>query len=239
MRDVLDVHTHTIASGHAYSTIDEMAREAAARGMELLGISDHGPAMEGSASRYYFRSSRCIPRTLYGVAIRFGIEFNVIDFKGTVDLQSDYTQPLDYGIASLHDPCLAPGSQKENTHALVCAMDHPKVHIIGHPDDGIFPTDYEELVRQAAAHRVLIELNNVSVRPNSYRINGRENAAVILSLCERYGVQVLISSDAHIACDLMKHEHALSLLEELHFPEELVVNRSSQLFLDALERKNS
>ena len=81
MLDVLDIHTHTTASGHAYNTIYEMAQSASRKGLALLGISDHGPAMEGSASKHYFRSSRCIPRELYGVKILFGCELNIIDLQ--------------------------------------------------------------------------------------------------------------------------------------------------------------
>lgn len=33
-----DLHTHTIASGHAYNTIREMARAAADKGLKALGI---------------------------------------------------------------------------------------------------------------------------------------------------------------------------------------------------------
>ncbi|MCX7658918.1 MAG: PHP domain-containing protein, partial [Oscillospiraceae bacterium] len=45
MRIVVDSHTHTISSGHAYSTIQEIAREAAGRGIEMVAITDHGPSM--------------------------------------------------------------------------------------------------------------------------------------------------------------------------------------------------
>ena len=48
MTYVMDMHTHTIASGHAYNTIYEMARWAASKGVALLGITDHGPRMEGT-----------------------------------------------------------------------------------------------------------------------------------------------------------------------------------------------
>ena len=40
MRDVLDIHTHTLASGHAYNTVYEMAQAARDKGLALLGISD-------------------------------------------------------------------------------------------------------------------------------------------------------------------------------------------------------
>lgn len=112
MLDVLDIHTHTTASGHAYNTIYEMAQSASRKGLALLGISDHGPAMEGSASKHYFRSSRCIPRELYGVKILFGCELNIMDYDGGVDLDEVFAGALDYGIASLHDVCITPGSRR-------------------------------------------------------------------------------------------------------------------------------
>ena len=126
MLDVLDIHTHTTASGHAYNTIYEMAQSASRKGLALLGISDHGPAMEGSASKHYFRSSRCIPRELYGVKILFGCELNIMDYDGGVDLDEVFAGALDYGIASLHDVCITPGSRAENTRAYLKAMENQR-----------------------------------------------------------------------------------------------------------------
>ena len=237
MRDVLDIHTHTLASGHAYNTVYEMAQAARDKGLQLLGISDHGPGMEGAACKHYFRASRCIPRELFGVRILFGIEFNIMDYDGTVDLDATFASPLDYGIASLHDVCITPGSAPENTRAYLRAMENPKVNVIGHPDDGTYPVDFDELVRHAAEQRVLLELNEASVKPGSYRRDGRANALRILSLCEHYGAKVLVSSDAHVASDGLRHGSALALLEEVHFPEELVVNRSVEALTAALAAK--
>ena len=56
MNFVLDVHTHTLASGHAYSTIREMAQTASEKGLKLLGITEHGPKMPGSCPRHYFQN---------------------------------------------------------------------------------------------------------------------------------------------------------------------------------------
>lgn len=239
MLDVLDIHTHTTASGHAYNTIYEMAQSASRKGLALLGISDHGPAMEGSASKHYFRSSRCIPRELYGVKILFGCELNIMDYDGGVDLDEVFAGALDYGIASLHDVCITPGSRAENTCAYLKAMENPKVHIIGHPDDGTYAVDFDELVRHARERGVMIELNEASVRPGSYRKNGRENAAVVLDRCAHYGVKVVVSSDAHVECDILRHRYALELLETVHFPEELVVNRSVDALMAALAEKKA
>ena len=46
MKIVVDTHTHTLASGHAYSTIQEMAIEAAKNNIEAFAVTDHGPAIK-------------------------------------------------------------------------------------------------------------------------------------------------------------------------------------------------
>ena len=67
MKDILDIHSHTIASTHAYNTLYEMAAAPAANGMELFGSSDHGPAMPGSCHEMYFCNFKAIPRSLFGI----------------------------------------------------------------------------------------------------------------------------------------------------------------------------
>ena len=48
MLDRMDLHTHTIVSGHAYNTRNEMLKAAKAKGIDVLGITEHAPAMPGS-----------------------------------------------------------------------------------------------------------------------------------------------------------------------------------------------
>ena len=45
MKILLDTHTHTLASTHAYSTVLEMAKYASEAGMEAIAITDHAPAI--------------------------------------------------------------------------------------------------------------------------------------------------------------------------------------------------
>ena len=56
MKILLDTHSHTIASGHAYSTINEMAYSANKKGLKLLCITDHAPKMPGAPDSVYFRN---------------------------------------------------------------------------------------------------------------------------------------------------------------------------------------
>ena len=114
MLDIVDLHTHTYASGHAFNTLYEMAKSASEKGLGLYGVSDHGPAMEGAANRFYFIAGNRVPDYLFGVRTLFGIEFNIIDYEGNVDVTDMWAKNLRYGIASLHDVCIKPGTRKEN-----------------------------------------------------------------------------------------------------------------------------
>ena len=127
MTDIIDIHTHTIASMHAYSTIREMAAAAKEKGLALLGISDHAPALPGTFHELYFHNFKVIRPAAYGIDLIMGAELNVLDHTGTVDLPEKALKKLHYAIASLHDLVIAPGSQEENTAALLGAMENPYV----------------------------------------------------------------------------------------------------------------
>ena len=178
---VLDSHTHTIASGHAYNTINEMARAAADKGLLLLGITEHAPALTGSCSEIYFQNLKVVPREKYGIRLLLGAELNILDENGTVDLSERSLPGLDVGIASMHPGCYECGSRDANTEAYIKAMDTPHVDIIGHPDDGRFPIDALALVQAAKEKHVLIELNNHSLNPKSFRQDARETDESISS----------------------------------------------------------
>lgn len=86
MKTLLDVHTHTVASGHAFSTLQEMAVAASEKGLKLLGITEHAPGIPGTCSPIYFRNLHVVPRRIYGVELLLGAELNIIDYKGTIDM---------------------------------------------------------------------------------------------------------------------------------------------------------
>ena len=167
MIDLLDLHTHTTASGHAYNSLYEMAASASGRGIRIFGSSDHAPAMPGSSHYYHFINFKVLPRTLYGMKLLMGVELNIMDFEGNVDLDQDLLEKLDYSIASLHQPCIKSGTASQNTDAYLGAMKNPAIHIIGHPDDSRFPIDYDTLTAAAREHHKLLEVNNSSLTPLS------------------------------------------------------------------------
>lgn len=228
MRDILDVHTHTIASGHAYNTMTEMIRAAQEKKLQVYGITEHAPKMPGSCSDFYFHNLKVVPRKHGDLELLLGVELNILDEKGTVDLDEPYLGRMDVVVASLHIPCITPGSREWNTQCVVNAMKNPHINIIGHPDDGRYPLDYEALVQAAKETHTLLEVNNNSLDPTGFRQNTRENDAEMLRLCMKYRVPVIMGSDAHYHGDILNHGRAVSLLEELQFPEELVVNTDKE-----------
>lgn len=224
MRDILDIHTHTLASGHAYNTMMEMIRAAQEKGLEVYGITEHAPKMPGSCHEFYFQNLKVVERQHGDLELLLGVELNILDEKGAVDLGEPYLGRMDVAIASLHTACVRPGSRQWNTECVIQAMKNPHINIIAHPDDGRFPLDYEAVVQAAAEFHTLLEINNHSLEPGVSRQNARENDLEMLRLCKKYQVSVILGSDAHYYKDILNHTCALALLEETAFPEELVVN---------------
>ena len=225
MRKIIaDTHAHTIVSGHAYSTIREMASAAKRRGIQVQALTEHAPKMPGTCGLYYFQNLDVIPREMDGVRMLFGAELNIMDPEGNVDLPERVCEELDLAIASMHIPCFGEGrSEDEVMRAYEAVMKKPYVKIIGHPDDSRFPTDYERLVKMAKETGTLLELNNSSLRPASFRVGTRENLLTMLDLCRQYDVAVTTGSDAHVDVDAGNFCYVSKLLEYCNFPEDLVV----------------
>ena len=233
MSYVVDTHTHTFVSGHAYSTIREMILSAKEKGLEALAITEHAPEMPGTCHEFYFQNLKVVPRKRDSIRVYMGVELNILDEEGTVDLGDGLLKRMDIVIASLHGPCYrGERTQEAVMNAYFKAMENPYIDIIGHPDDGRFPVDYEALVLKAKETGTLLELNNSSLRPGGFRLNTKENDRKMLELCKKHNVMITLGSDAHVDMDVANFDIALQLLEECDFPDELIVNTS----LEKLEK---
>lgn len=239
MKDILDVHTHTIFSGHAYSTIKENILAAKEKGLQVVGISDHAPKMPGSCQDFYFVNFKVIPRDAYGIKLVMGVELNILDYSGSTDLPAQFLKNTDYAIASLHSPCIDAGSLEENTAAIIGAMRNPHVVIIGHPDNPKYPVDFERIARAAKDNKVLLEINNSSYIPNAPRAGSRETVKILLKACQKYNTEIIMGSDAHIDFDVGNHKFSQEVISENNFPEELVINSSAEKFFEYVKYRKS
>lgn len=227
MRVEIDTHTHTLASGHAYNTINEMAKTAADKGLKGLAITEHAPQMPGTCHLFYFQNLRVVPRKRYGIELLLGTELNIMNEDGEVDLPEETLKTLDIAIASMHTPCFKGERTVEKvTAAYEKVMEHRYVDIIGHPDDGRFPVDMERLVSQAKKTGTLLEVNNSSLRPDGFRENTRENCLRMLKECKKQGAMIVLGSDSHVDVDIAEYPYAEEVLKKADFPEELIANLS-------------
>lgn len=227
----LDVHTHTIVSGHAFSSMQEMVRAASDRGLEILGITEHAPGIPGTCDPIYFRNLHVVPREMYGVRLLLGAELNILDTEGTLDLDENYYRILDLRIAGIHSLCWHGGTREENTAAMLKVVGNPWVQMISHPGDGTADLDFAPIVQAAGEHRTLLEINNSSLIPSRGKVKARANNLEILRLCRRQGIPVILGSDAHISFSIADYRYLWDLLDESRFPAELIMNTQPDEFL--------
>lgn len=224
IKSTVDLHTHTIASGHAYSTILEMARAASELGIKHLGITEHGPAIPGTCDPIYFRNLHVLPRELFGVKMLYGAELNILNTNGDIDLPESYDQYFSHIIAGIHKLCWEGGSRSENTDAVLSAMHSGRVNIISHPGDGTAELCFENLVLASRDTNCLLEINNASLKPARNLVGAYENNRKLLELCRKFEVPVILGSDAHFVTDIANYCHLLPLLSDTKFPDELILN---------------
>ena len=230
MKIIADMHTHTVSSGHGYSTINELATEAARKDLAGLAITDHGPALPGGPHIYHFGAMRFIPETMYGVRVFRGIEANILDINGTLDLPESYLKKLDYIMAGLHEGCGFGGEDAgRNTEAVIAAMANPLVKAISHPGNPLFPLDYEAVVIAARETGTALEMNNTSFSIS--RKGSAPNCELLAQLIARHGAPLVIGSDAHIAQMVGVFDDAVAVVEQAGVAEDQVINSSMERLL--------
>lgn len=237
MNILVDVHTHTIASGHAYSTITENMKAASDKKLKMIAMTDHSPGMPGSTHIFHFQNLKTLPDEMYGVKLLKGAEVNIINYEGEIDLSESILRSLDLVLASLHPPCIEFADEETITRGIEKVMENPYVHIIGHPGDQRFPMDYERIVKVSKRTGTLLEVNNASLKPESFRPGVRENLIQMLGCCKVYEVPVVLGTDAHFHEAVGEFSEAIELLESLEFPESLVLNTSPDRLMKVIHQK--
>lgn len=237
MKIIADTHTHTIISGDAFCTLYDNVQMAKKMGMKYICVTEHVyTAVPNAPHPSYFKSMHALPRVWDDVGIVRGVEANVIDYNGAVDMPADILDWLDWVVASMHITALAPVGVKEHTSAWIGVAENPSIDVIGHSDDNRFPFDVDSVVRAFARYDKIVEVNEQSpiIRPGS-----EEMCKQILKCCMKYSVPVVVSSDAHFVDKIGVFDRSLALLDELRFPQDLVLNADEKRFSQLLAKKCS
>lgn len=235
MFSAIETHFHTVASGHAYSTVLEGVAYAKRYGMKGLAITDHGPEMPGGAHLWHFGNQSAIGPEVDGIKIIKGVEANIMDFDGNIDIPEEFLRKLDWVIASYHIVCCPPGSIEDHTMGYLNIIHNPYVDVLGHSGNDDYVYDYETVILEAKKYQKIIEINAHSPigRPGS-----KERCPEIAKLCKKHKVPVVVSTDAHFAAKIGIVDLAIDMLKEIDFPQELILNMDEDRFYQYLSSRN-
>ena len=235
MEIVGDTHTHTVASGHAFSTLLENVAQAKKLGHRFLATTDHTEGMPQAPHRWFFENlPASVPRVLDGVVILRGCEANLRE-DGTLDLREDIVAGLDWVIASMHPTVLPVGlGEDAYTQIWLKAAEMPGVDVFGHMGQIPYRCDYRAVVKAMAENRKILEVNAASCR---VRRGSEKNCMELLRLCMEYGVEVVLSTDAHFTELIGRVEPSIELVRQVGFPQELILNLDYQRFCRSLQER--
>lgn len=223
MNIIADLHTHTMVSHHAYSTLAELVDEAKLKNLYAIAMTDHAPGLNDGAHRLHFRCIGKVPALINGVRVLRGTELNIMDFKGTIDLEDKILNLLDFVIASYHGEVIKPGTKKQHTEGWLGAIQNPHIDCLGHSGNPQYDFDIETVLTEVKRLEKIIEINTSSeeARPGS-----TENCVKIAKLCKKLEIPVCVNTDSHTRWKIGDFQEGIDLLTEINFPEELVINSS-------------
>jgi len=221
-----DLHIHSIASGHAFSTIREVALIAKQKKLAYIGFAEHGPSMPGGPSPIYFEARGHFPKRIDQVQLFFGAEVDILDENSTLDLSNHVLKKIDYGIVSLHPQVYRGKTLSDYTSILLRTFENPYLNIIAHLGNPRYPVDYPLVVKEAVKNNKIIEINNSSFHVS--RKGSWGNCKIIAEEVMKQGGFIVVNSDAHYCEEVGDYTLALDLLGDIGFPKEKIINASEE-----------
>jgi len=206
-----DLHVHTNWSDGSHD-LDAVVHAAKRKGYRYLAITDHskglGIARGLDEKRLREQMARIddANRSLQEFQILKGIEVDIRG-DGTLDLPDSVLGELDIVLASIHSGFRQ--SREQITARLLSAVRNPLVGIIAHPTGRLlgerdpYDADMEAVLREAAARGVAMEVNAHPVRLDLSDYHVR--------MAKRYGVPLVISTDAHVNADFDYMEYGVTI----------------------------
>ena len=225
-----DLHTHTVASTHAYSTITENCKAASDAGIKAIAMTDHYIMMPDAPHFWHFENLRVLPRSIFGVTVLKGAEVNIYNYDGDVDMDGKNLSKLEWVVASFHkytfekdspDGKFVPASPEKVTDAYIKLCRNPYIDVIGHPTTDFFPFEYERAVKAFKEYEKLVEINESSIR---LKKGSATNAVPLLQACKKYKVPIVVNTDAHFWDAIGVTTVSEKILSDIDFPAELIIN---------------
>ena len=240
-RMVFDHHTHTVYS-HGKGTIEDNVREAVAKGLESIAITDHGPGhLTYGIDRNKLPQMRAEIDELQlkypQRQILLGVEANTLRVEPFLDVAPEERKDYDILLAGYHFGILHAGMvtnylnshtglfggdtstlKVKNTAMILDALYYNEEHgshidVLTHPGDK-GPFDIEDIARACADTGTLIEIND---KHHHLTVDEIKTAAA-------FDVKFIIGSDAHIPSKVGSFEGPLARALEAGLDPARIVN---------------
>jgi putative hydrolase len=236
----IDLHIHTVASGHAINTLQEIVKTAREKKMEAIAITDHGPrSMDGPGWPYFYVLCNRVPKIIDSLHIFKGIEANILDTRGNTDIPLDLLSQFDLILAFMHPITnYKDRGMKKNTKAILNAFDkNPGIDILAHPLATWYPFDLKKVVQDACSRGIALEFNEATFK---YRQLDKKNIDLLVEQTLLHDGRFVISSDAHYAGAIGSDEESRKIINDYHIPETHILNTSlEKVFAFIRERKKN
>ena len=217
----IDLHVHSSFSACGLHSFMELLDHGRRIGLKAMAITDHGLAVGGGRLTSVFFERFKPP--FDDIKLYKGIEHNVVDEQGNVDIMWQFMPFIDILLLGVHPNLPHNKSRQQYTGMLLAAMEkHPFIDIISHPNDPLYPLDYRLVAGMAKKLGMAVELNNSKVL---YARTGMEETMDLIRACKETGCFLCVNSDTHAIGELGGDEAVRPLLEKVKYRQELVVNR--------------
>ena len=197
-----DLHTHTVASGHAYATVNEMLQRANELKLEAIAITDHGPGLPNGPHVFHFTNQERFKTIPGNCIVLSGVEEDLAGPNGEVFLPENVLNSLEVVLVGLHpypNGWAYTNSTKLVLKSLLAAMENPLIKGVTHPVNNWFnfnSNKIKEIVKNARPTGTAVEFN-------LSKINGLESRLLeFLDLAAEFNAPLMINSDAHAVHEL-------------------------------------
>ena len=197
-----DLHVHTDWSGDGHASIDEMVEAARARSYAYVALTDHAEnlTINGMPRDKVLARRAAIAQAqerFDDIRILDSAELN-IGLDGSIDYDLEFLLEFDIGVASIHSHMDRLSAVQ--TERILRAIEHPGVHVIGHPTGRIighrpaYGIELRDIAQAAAETGTALEVNG---SPRRLDLCGEMVAAALDA-----GAFITVSSDAHTVAEL-------------------------------------
>ncbi|MPM85515.1 putative phosphatase YcdX [bioreactor metagenome] len=181
----------------------------------------------------HFKKMTCLPKYIQGVRVLGGVEANIMDYNGSLDMPVYILEKLDWVIASMHESHLPSTTTQNHSQAWIEIAKNPHVDLIGHCGDDRFRFDYEKVIKVFKEYNKILEVNNHSFIA---REGSKKNCVELSKLCMKYEVPILLTSDAHFCLSVGDVSESIEMLEEINFPNKLILNTDYDVLISEIKR---